>query len=227
MRARGFGYDARMRVHSLLVSTAFAFSCAILALQSSAAEACSLAALPMHEVDPDAIDDVAPAAPEVDEIAIIRGHGCEGSDTCADLGFVSLRLVPGNDDQSPPEAIGYRIEAIAGDVPDGLLPGYDARAQSDELFLVWIDGADNIQESLAVTLRITAIDEAGNLSAPIEVELLDEGGEGDCATDPTDPTDPMDPDTSGCSIAIDSRGRGLGVGFLLFGLALLTRRRHH
>lgn len=141
-----------------------------------------------------------------------------GGSSCDDLGFLTLRFTPAEDDQAPREdeerrddelpGLGYRIDLERGELPEGAGLSTDPRyAMEDEgraaLFVTWIDGGTDDQEALDFALSVVAVDAAGNESEATEVVVSDPGG--------------------GCSTAPGASGSGVGLGFVLGALAL---RRH-
>lgn len=206
-------------------------SLALLALVAGErpASACSLAAHDEHQLNPDGGDVTGPDAPVVNELDVRRGNACEEGDTCQDLGFITMRLAPGVDDQTAAEEMGYRVTLSAGSLDDtSLIPEYDLRLFGDEIFLVWADGASNDQEAIDLTLELIAIDQSGNQSQPTYVDVTHPGGTGTCGVDPVDPDDPNDPDSAGCAISVRSGQSGWGaLGLVMLGLLLLRRRNRH
>jgi hypothetical protein len=127
---------------------------------------------------------VAPTLPPL-TAQIRRGTGpqqmgcAQSASSCDDIGSVSFQA-GATDDVTPPEHIGYRFTLEAGALPAGLtLPGA-VEPFAAQLTLLWIDGATNDQESIDFTLRVVAIDAAGNESAAQTVRVSDDAG-GACA----------------------------------------------
>ena len=99
---------------------------------------------------------------------------------------------------------------VEGAPPDDL--GIDETRRADSvdgdqasLTLIWIDEATNDQEAFSVVIGITAIDEAGNESEEVTIEVSDAGGEA----------------SSGCNTA----GGGAGVLALVMAAAIAARRQ--
>ena len=101
---------------------------------------------------------------------------------------------PATDDLDPPvddpasesewPGLGYSVELVEGALPDGLSltrsPVYAMREGDDAaLWFAWIDGEEASQEPIDFVVEVTAVDPAGNVSEPVEVTIIDEGG---CAT---------------------------------------------
>lgn len=157
-------------------------------LASTPALACSMPGIDEFILSDSVLDGDAPLAPVVEELLITRGRGPQRSgpfggssmSSCDDLGFLSLVLSQPADDRHDAEELGYYVEHVAGTLPDGMyVPGEPLRGP--ELPLHWGDGATNDQEPLDFTLRVRAVDEAGNIGDPVEVDVTDEGGAG-CST---------------------------------------------
>jgi hypothetical protein len=131
-----------------------------------------------HGIDPDEerLDHTPPGPVTVLSAEIIRRGrgeqwegGCTWSSTSVDgAGILRIELVPPEDDRTPPEMIGYRLEVLDGDVPPDLLPGYDVLADEGVIILIWGDGASDDQESLDFRLSIRAIDLGGNVGSDVE-----------------------------------------------------------
>lgn len=79
--------------------------------------------------------------------------------------------------------IGFRLELVSGALPSGLtLPTTAVRPSiADTLFLPWNDGAVDEQEAISFTLRITAVDRAGNVGPPTTITIVHPGSSGGCA----------------------------------------------
>lgn len=106
--------------------------------------------------------------------------GCSGAayESCDDIGSFSV-AVAGHDDV--PGEIGFFFELASGNLPKGVsLPATAIRAADGLATFRFIDGADDDQESFAFTLRVFAVDAAGNRSAPRSVEISHPGTGGGC-----------------------------------------------
>jgi hypothetical protein len=149
------------------------------------ARACSIAGPVEHVVDPSmqATDQTPPTLPPNIETTIKRGmgpqqQGCgQGSSSCDDLGVITI-AARATDDVTPPTRIGYRLTLAAGSPPAGLqLPAYPVEfAGGGGVALAWRDGATDDQEAIDFTLKIVAIDLAGNESAAQTVRVSDDSG---------------------------------------------------
>ena len=155
-------------------------------LGPSVAEACS-SVVEKHELDAaeQQIDRQPPAAAQVpaDVVRVLR-RGIRADTSCAGIGLIQIAFTGAKDDRTPRERIGYLITHVAGTLPYGLsLPSYARLATpvagdtlqglprdlSGEVFLLtlmWADPATGDQGALDFTLALTAVDLAGNESAP-------------------------------------------------------------
>jgi len=152
----------------------------------SRARACSSAGDTPHLLDPamQGIDQMPPTLAPLPAPQITRGKapeqsGCTTSaSSCDDLGSIGLSL-QASDDVTPPTQIGYRLTLAAGSLPADLaLPGGAIESLGGMLWLRWVDGATDDQEPIDFTLRVVAIDLAGNESAPQTVRVTDGSGGG-------------------------------------------------
>jgi hypothetical protein len=180
------------------------------------ARACSYPALTPHVIDPaaQAVDHTPPATPALTVEKIKRGQGprndgCGSSaSSCDDFGVITLAN-PTADDQTPVEAIGYRFALVSGAFPVGFALPTDTIGKlvtDGRIFLPWLDGADDDQDSIDFTLEIVAVDAAGNTSAPQTLRIRD--------------------DQSGCGVAPVRGPVALEATFILFvAITAASRRR--
>ena len=141
--------------------------------QSQQAAACVLEPLRLHHSDADLarIDTAPPERPVVLAAEAYRRSGLTcGQDicvanNCGDLGGVAVDLSAG-DDRTPARDIGFRLELVEGDVPPALgrMLGVDLAGPTPLRVQLSFDDVP----SVAATLRVIAIDAAGNESAPSE-----------------------------------------------------------
>jgi hypothetical protein len=148
-------------------------------LSSVAAWACSIAADPPFEVQPDPDDTVAPMEPLLQELDIRRGKGPEAAGcgrtattSCDDIGFITLTFAQPEGDAHDAAEIGYRVRYVGGTLPHALEPPEGLWA-GPSLHLHWIDGATDDQEPFAFELEVVAVDAAGNESPPLRVDVVD------------------------------------------------------
>jgi len=136
-----------------------------------------------HEIDPEEemLDSTPPGPVRVISAEITRRgtapRGLSGS-SIDDLGALQIELFPPDDDRTPPDLMGYRIEATDDDAPEGLVPRYDVRAADGVIFLSWVDGANDNQEPLDFCLRISAVDLGGNVGQGETLRILHPGSGG-------------------------------------------------
>jgi hypothetical protein len=145
----------------------------LLLSQSRQAAACVLEPLRLHHSDADLarIDTAPPDRPVVLAAEAYRRSGLTcGEDicvanNCGDLGGVAVELSAG-DDQTPARDIGFRLELVEGNVPPALrrMLGVDLAGPTPLRVQLAFDDVP----SVAATLRVIAIDAAGNESAPSE-----------------------------------------------------------
>lgn len=163
------------------------------------AQACKPASEPAHTLDTaaQASDATPPGLVTVTATEIRRGKGpdtnlasCSQSATsCDDIGTLALQ-VAAEDDQSPPDKLGYQLELTGGQLPSRLsLPTGAVRAPSGIINLHWIDGASDDQETIAFALAVRAVDLAGNLG-PAQTVLIHDPGSGGCSLPPRRPNTP-------------------------------------
>ena len=145
---------------------------------SSVAEACGVV-YQRHELDAaeQQIDRQPPAPAQVpaDVVRVLR-RGTKSDSSCDSIGLIQIEFTSAKDDRTPRARIGYRITHVAGTLPYGLSLPRDARLAnpvagdvSREVFrleLAWTDSATGDQDALDFTLALTAVDLAGNESAP-------------------------------------------------------------
>jgi hypothetical protein len=170
-------------------------------------------------------DHVPPTVPQVGFNSVGRGHrspgaeGCGGGEPgCDAYGAVHVELAA-TDDVSPQDKIGYRFTVASGTPPTGLVfpaEPVDFPLGETAFDFLWDDGATDQQEPVAFTLRIVAVDQAGNESAPQMLAVHQDS--------------PRLPDANyndgNCRIS-NSRMPPRGVGFMtsLVAMAVIRRRR--
>lgn len=144
-----------------------------------------------------------------------EGCGKQSGTSCDDIGTLTLHFAPSADPDSDTSAVGYRLRVTGGALPPGLqlpsepLVGMGVAPQSEgTLFLTWIDGASDDQESVDFSLTLTPVDADGNTgpTSPA-VHVHDEGSSG-----------------GGCNVHRHRAGR-VAAPPALVALALLRRRR--
>jgi hypothetical protein len=131
-----------------------------------------------------ATDQVPPTLPAIPPPRIQRGdgssmqEGCGGECSSGGAGFIEIAAVA-TDDMSVPGVIGYRFTLEAGALPPGLRLPEVAIAPSRTIVRLVIAGDDG-DDAFDFTLRVVAIDRAGNESAPQTVRVAHDPG-GACA----------------------------------------------
>jgi hypothetical protein len=152
----------------------------VMALSSRAAlvRACIWEPVALHHSDPSLAqnDTLAPSQPQVLNVDVMRRSGLSCgqercvSNSCGDTAAVSIELAPGQDDQTPPDQLGYRLELLSGDLPDSLrsLTGVALAARTPLLLRLGF----NEVAGLDATMRVVAIDAAGNESVPSDPFVL-------------------------------------------------------
>ena len=140
-------------------------------LRAMAALACSVAGPEPHIVDAESTDTVAPGAPTL-AAEIYREARKYGNDkSCGDIGSLLIQ-VSATDDETPADALGYRIE-LAGDHPTGLATK-PVLAQNGTIYLYWgYDPQNHGPWDFDVT--VSAIDDAGNEGPPTTVSIRERG----------------------------------------------------
>ena len=138
------------------------------------ASACVLRPMVLHHSDAELaqFDSEAPSRPVIVAADTTRRSGLSCGqeicveNNCGDLGMVSIKLAPGQDDLTPPDQMGYRIELVQGDVPESMraLIGVELAGPAPLLLRPSFDEVP----SVSATLQVVAVDDAGNESAPSE-----------------------------------------------------------
>jgi hypothetical protein len=200
------------------MSSSFVIGCGLAAgaiYAATPARACSLVGPTTHVLDPamQASDQVAPVLPDAITYEVGRGtqrEGCGGASSCDGIGTVTI-AAGATDDATPPGKIGYRLVREAGTLPTGLgLPAEAIEtafgAPAGTLLLNWDSGASGGDEAIDFTLRIVAVDLAGNQSPPRSVRIVDAG-----------------PDT-GCAVARRTRARAATAGLVALAALVVAAR---
>ncbi|MBK8999002.1 MAG: hypothetical protein IPM35_25040 [Myxococcales bacterium] len=153
-------------------------------------DACSYGPMAPHTTDPAeaAVDSTPPSAIAKPSFTVQRGHGPEGgcgsqsSDSCADIGSISVHFQPASDDRTDAANMGYRVEVVKGVAPaDSTWPSAAVRAhEGNTLYFHWADGESDEQEAIDFTLAISALDRAGNQGPATELRIRHGGSEEGC-----------------------------------------------
>jgi hypothetical protein len=138
------------------------------------ASACVLRPMVLHHSDTKQaqFDSEAPSRPVIVAADTTRRSGLTCGqelcveNNCGDLGMVSIKLAPGQDDLTLPHQLGYRIELVRGNVPESMrsLIGVALAGPAPLLLRPSFDEVP----SLSATLQVVAVDAAGNESTPSE-----------------------------------------------------------
>jgi hypothetical protein len=162
----------------------------VFAMAVPVASACKPGSLPLHVIDAQAqVSDTTPPGPVTVTVSeISRGKGpdtnwascSQSASSCDDIGTVTLQ-VSAEDDQSPPDKLGYQLQLADGQLPSGLtLPTDAVRTLAGALYLYWNDGASDDQEAISFSLAIRAVDLAGHLG-PASTVVIHDPGSGGCS----------------------------------------------
>jgi hypothetical protein len=175
------------------------------------ARACSFLGPTPYQIDASmqATDQVAPTLQPLSVTRLQRGmktEGCMSGSSCDGSGSLAIGGAA-TDDVTPANGIGYRFTLEAGALPPSfsiLLNQPSQAVVSDgEIWFTWNDGTDD-HDPIDFTLRVVAIDRAGNESAPQTVRVTDDPG--------------------GCAIA-RPRAPSRGLAFVAAAALLLAARR--
>jgi len=129
-------------------------------------------------------DTTPPSTPEIGE-AILRQRRPELLETqsrCGSLSSFQIVFAPSStDDRTAPENIGYELEVVDGEPPSALhLPTTPVRFQYDWAVADrFVFGFGESNEDVRFSLRVSAIDEAGNRSSASALVLVT--GEAGCS----------------------------------------------
>lgn len=167
------------------------FTCAVVAFISLwlAVDAIALreALIPM-KIDPSErrVDHAPPRAPVVSLNEIWRGvgpvaanGGVWGAPSTGEWGSMQLTISGASDDRTPQRGIGYRFHYVDGKLPRDYVVTDEAYLlqSSDHLSIGWNDSAIWDQESFLFRMVVTAVDRAGNESAPSNVVIVAHDGD--------------------------------------------------
>lgn len=156
---------------------------AIVAALRANAHACSVAGPGPYMIDAamQATDHVAPTLGPLAIAGLHRGEkttGCMEANSCDGIGWLTINVAV-SDDVTPANGVGYRFSIVAGTLPPSFSILLDQPTQvpaSDgALSFSWDDGTDDHQP-IDFTLQVTAIDRAGNESAPQTLRVTDDPG---------------------------------------------------
>jgi hypothetical protein len=156
------------------------------------ADACSYGPLEEHVIDQDekAVDSTPPSAIGKTTYSIRRGtgperDGCsESASSCDDIASLSLYLGEVTDDRTDAEHMGYAVKVVGNAPSDSTWPSGPVRVEERTMYLHWVDGDTDDQESVDFTLCIRAVDLAGNEGPENCVHVQDDGSSSGCRLAP-------------------------------------------
>ncbi len=96
-------------------------------------------------------------------------------DSDGDVGSIHFLVSGSSDDRTPRGEIGYRLHYVDGEVPRRLEISADAFLGHPSVY--WIDGPTWDQEPFVFRVWATAVDRAGNESAPSNVVIVGHSGD--------------------------------------------------
>jgi hypothetical protein len=132
-------------------------------------------------------------------VAELRRGSYDPTDTCSDIGWLWLDI-DADDDRTAPEKLRYRVQDMT---QEGSVFYYDEPVPWFNI--TWIDDG---HRALDFRLRIFAVDQGGNQSAPFDLRVRD--------------AEPAE----GCGMTPVASGPTAALGWVLFVLASFSRRAH-
>jgi hypothetical protein len=199
---------ARSKSIWITVFAAFA-ACVVAPMLPSDASACRTPFPGNHEIVADPADTTPPSVPSAAVGEVNRGDSrmCN-STSCHDMASFTLEL-DASDDVSPREEIGFLVEVVEGELPEGAMPlGGPFQALGSFGYIVrW---SETSNPAFFSRLSVSAVDRAGNVSEPTFVEVSDGAFEGCTAAPGMRGTLPLAP-------------VGLAIALLILGRSRSTR----
>lgn len=118
-----------------------------------------------------------PEKPNLEVSYIKRGFDDGDGGSCSDAGIIILRVL----DDNPKFATGYKFEVVDGSFEDSLFPESFITQPTRPLvhgdfMFVWFDGPRNIQESIDLRVKATAMNLQGIESEPFVFQIYHPGG---------------------------------------------------
>ena len=134
---------------------------------------CQLISTEFHQINPElrSVDVTPPSPPQVNAVVLERrlGESCQGgvcvSNSCGNLATLSIDLVAAEDDQTPASGMGYRLELLAGEIPESLRDQLDVALRATGTVLLFRPAFEDVP-LLSATMQLVAVDGAGNESPP-------------------------------------------------------------
>jgi len=134
---------------------------------------CQLIPTEFHQINPEleGVDLTPPSPPQVSAVALERrlGVSCQGgvciSNSCGNLATLRLELVAAEDDQTPADGMGYRLELLAGEIPESLRGQLEVAVRALGSQLLFRPAFEDAP-LLNATFVVVAVDGAGNESSP-------------------------------------------------------------
>jgi hypothetical protein len=208
---------------------------AALFLAAHPALPCQLIPTEFHQINPElrGVDDTPPGTPRVTAAALERrrGESCHAgvciSNSCGNLATLSIDLVAAEDDLTPQNGMGYRLEVLNGEIPESLRNQLEVALRASGAVLL-LRPAFEDAPLLNASFQVVAIDGAGNQSAPsLPFHVQFDGCTLPAAGDQCE-GESADASLAGCAVSIDGSRRGyfdLGASGILAVLYLRARRR--
>lgn len=151
------------------------------------ADACSIAGPMPHIVDEAeaAVDTTPPGAVRVENVSIGRRDPtyvpspCTDGSSCGGGSSIGFDVLPTDDDRTPPDQLGYLVEVASGEAPEGLFMLGEPQRPMElgdgrrRVSLFWSEPDGLYRDTVAFTLRVRAVDLAGNLGPELLVPISD------------------------------------------------------
>jgi hypothetical protein len=197
---------------------------------------CQLIPMEFHQINPElrGVDDTPPGTPRVTAAALERrlGESCHAgvciSNSCGNLATLSIDLVAAEDDLTPQNGMGYRLEVLDGEIPESLRNQLEVTLRASGAVLL-LRPAFEDAPLLNASLQVVAIDGAGNESAPsLPFHVQFDGCTLSAVGDQCE-GESADASLTGCAVSMDGSRRGSfgldGASGILAVLYLRARRR--
>ena len=118
---------------------------------------------------------VVASKPNFSVASIHRGTDDGNNGSCSDAGFIELKL-----GTTPINEQGYIFEIVKGEFEDQLFnesPVVPSKFMDDNKLysFLWLDGSNEEQEAINITVKIIAVSQSGDLSEPQLLEITHPG----------------------------------------------------